>query len=207
MALSRYMGGWALALLVSACATTSEPESSARVAQTKPPPPPLLVRAETVLPERFGVETREIPLLVPERLLNESEVTRPRAEVRSGPGSQFELTDEVLPQGAKVIVFSQVGVWRKVLVPSSGRKGWVHQQALAEPRPTKAPLPLDARELPTVLALRPVEEAKSFPARESRAVAIPKGTMFRSLMDSGNETLVWLPETNSVLWLSRKDVQ
>ena len=64
-----------------------------------------------------------------------------------------------------------------------------------------------ASELPTVLAIKPVEGARAFPSREIHRVAIPKGTMFHALINEGDETLVWLMDTNSVVWLSTKDVQ
>lgn len=173
------------------------------------------VRGETVLPAAFtaALDPAAAPgdLSIPGSMLSYAEVTRPRAQVRAGPGTQFEVEDQVLAQGTEVLVLKASGVWRKVLVPGTWRKGWVHHQALAA-RPfgdaaANRALTIDASVLPTVLAVRPIGEALTYPAKASVKVAIPKGAMFRSLMDDDSATLVLLPETNSVLWISRKDVQ
>ena len=165
---------------------------------------------KTVLPTDFK-STLDMPLtkliLVPVGMLSVSEVTRPRAELRSGPGAQFEVSDEVLPTGTPVMVFNLVGVWRKVVVMEDGKTGWVHAQALAQPRLNRVPMRVDARRLPTVLATREVETIKEFPGQTSRTAKVPRGAMFRSLMVNEVGTLVWLPETASVMWMSRKDVQ
>src|SRR5687768_4583898 len=137
------------------------------------------VRPTTVVPEAFG--RRLAPAenaFVPEGAVAISEVVRPRAEVRTGPGTQFDLTDVVLPQGAKVIVFQKVGVWRHVLAPPRWQRGWVHHRALSEAEPNRRPAAVDLGKLPTVLALRPVAVAAAFPGKEPVPVAIPKGAMF-----------------------------
>jgi hypothetical protein len=66
---------------------------------------------------------------------------------------------------------------------------------------------LDTRNLPTVLAIHPIDAAQSYPDADPVKVAIPTGAMFRSLMFNGTAALVVLAETNSVMWVSRKDVQ
>ena len=185
----------AVAIAISGCQILPNFQSDPMVVTSKPtarrarPPRPIV--ASTIVPEIF----------------NGSLVTRPRAEVREGPGAEFMLQDDLLTQGTQVLVFSRIGVWLKVLVPTSGQKGWVHRQAVSSARPSDHTVNLDMNRLPTVLAIREVDMAKTFPGQSDIRVNIPKGAMFRSLMENEWGTLVWLAETNSVMWMARKDVQ
>ena len=216
--------------LTSACQTSSAsapalPAVAAPRSAPRSVAPIAAVRARTELPGRIAMAPRGAllasvptapqrgladapqPVVVLRHMIALSEVVRPHADVRSGPGAQFELTDVVLPQGAKVLVFAQVGVWQQVVVPGRWQRGWVHKQALGAARLNDQTLALDLSKLPTVLAVHPVDTAAAFPDQAPLKVAIPKGEMFRSLMMNGSDALVWLPETRSVMWLSRKDVQ
>lgn len=173
------------------------------------PPKPII--ANTIIPETFNgslpSSSEQKPRAIPKSMLALAEIARPRAEVREGPGAEFMLQDDLLTQGTQILVFSRVGVWLKVLVPGSGQKGWVHRQAVSSVRPSDHTVNLDMNRLPTVLAIREVEMAKTFPGQADVRVNIPKGAMFRSLMENDWGTLVWLAETNSVMWMARKDVQ
>jgi hypothetical protein len=168
------------------------------------------VKARTEVPTAFAAKLpkdAERWILVPVGMVSVAEVSRPRAEVRSGPGTQFELADKVLAVGTPVLTFEKVGVWRKVVAMRTSQTGWVHEQALTEPQANTVPMRVDARRLPTVLAIRDVKEVQAFPDRDARAANVPRGAMFRTLRYEGGGTLVWLPETASVMWMSRKDVQ
>ncbi len=168
------------------------------------------IRPETDLPTAFGkplAEHKAGLVSVPKGMLLVSQVTRPRAEVRGGPGIQFDLADQILDQGTKVLVFMRHGVWLKIMVPGTWQSGWVHSQALAEPKPSQSSITVDGDRLPTVLALHPVDTVSTFPAQAQVPVSIPKGAMFRSLLFAENDALIWLPDTKSVMWMSRKDVQ
>lgn len=169
------------------------------------------LQPKTILPDTFDhaltPEKASQTITVPGAMLRTSQISRPRAEVRSGPGTQFDLEEFVLEQGAPVLLFDKIGVWQKVLVVGTWKKGWVHTATLAPSEPRKAALTLEARLLPTVSAMHPIDGAKRFPDEAAIKVEIPKGTMFRSLMFNGHAALVVLPETNSVMWVSRKDVQ
>jgi hypothetical protein len=151
-------------------------------------------------------------LLVPAGAASLSQVIRPRAEVRVGPGPQFDLADEILEQGTQVVVFDARGVWRKAvpltrLTTLPLRGGWVHEKALAPPFPNREALAVDRRLLPTVIAVRDVPSARTFPAKAQVATAVPRGTLFRALSFAASDVLVWVPETNSMMWISGKDVQ
>jgi hypothetical protein len=168
------------------------------------------VEAATKLPENFGKPLgsgKPGVVRVPAGMLMVSEIARPRAELRTGPGIQFELADSILTQGTRVIQFMKVGVWAKVIVIGTWQSGWVHGQTLAEAKPNTRAITIDTNRLPTVLALHPVGSVASFPDQAKLAVDIPKGAMFRSLRFADNDALIYLPDTNSVMWMSRKDVQ
>ena len=168
------------------------------------------VRPATVLPKDY---VKTLPargahrIVVPAGALLMAEIARPTAAMRSGPGPQYELADRVLIKGAKVLVLGRLGVWRKVIVQKTGASGWVHVQTLGERRTNDKPYMVDTSRLPIVLALRPVAVVRAFKGKRPMKAAIPKGAMFRSLRLAAAEALVWIPETNSVMWVSRKDVQ
>jgi hypothetical protein len=189
-----------------ACQTA--PEESMLTADE--PLPEWIVQPETVLPPSFSRELAGIAardLNVPPTMLTVAEVARPRAELRAGPGVQFELGDALLTQGTPVICFGRVGVWQRVLVPGTWQKGWVHHQALASPKPSDKRMTVPHHLLPTVLAVRPIGTVMSYPQRHALKVSIPTGTMFRTLTQAGGRVLVWVPETNSVMWIAHTDVQ
>ena len=205
----------AVAFIICGCQILPHFQSDARVISSKPSAqharPPRPVIAGTIVPETFNrmiaTSAEQKPRAIPKSMVALAEVTRPRAEVREGPGGEFRLQDDLLTQGTRILVFSRIGVWLKVLVPESGQKGWVHRQAVSAARPSEHTVNLDMNRLPTVLAVREIELAKTFPAQTDIRVHIPKGAIFRSLMENEWGTLVWLAETNSVMWMARKDVQ
>lgn len=195
-----------------ACQTPETPPAAQRKA--KPAPPRVVaesLHAATRLPEAFGkpLTSNKVGLVqVPPGMVLLSEIARPRAELRTGPGIQFELADKILTQGTRVIVFMKIGVWAKVIVPSgTWQSGWVHGQTLAEAKPNEKPLTIDVNRLPTVIALNRIATVESFPDQVKLSVEIPKGAMFRSLRFADNDALIYLPDTNSVMWMSRKDVK
>jgi SH3-like domain-containing protein len=201
-----------LALLGCDGSPAQEPVGAgARPAAQRKAPAAVSLRADTVLPKAFErtlPAEPQGPVVVPAGLLLVSSVVRPRAEVRSGPGIQYELADNVLEQGAKVLTFARVGVWQKVVVIGTWQKGWVHSGALSAQAPSAAPLTVDMRRLPTVTVVHDVETVQAYRvANPPLKVAIPRGAQFRSLRLAAADTLVWLPQTNSVMWMSRKDVQ
>jgi hypothetical protein len=205
----------ALGIALSGCQTVEERRSDPQVAAAKAAARrarmPKPVAPTTIIPERFSTTLPEKldagPRSVPKAMLSVAKVVRPRAELREGPGPEFMLHDTLLAQGTQVLVFSRVGVWQKVLVPGSWKKGWIHRQALSEVRPSERAMRIDMSRLPTVLAVRGVDKARAFPSLSEVQVEIPRGSMFRSLKENDWGTLVWLPETNSVMWMARKDVQ
>lgn len=171
----------------------------------------LTVSATTIVPDKFDTRLDEVGQqglrFVPKAMLAVAEVIRPRAELREGPGAAFMLNDAMLLHGTELLVLARIGVWLKVLVPGQWQKGWVHRQAVSEVRPNDRPMQIEMGSLPTVLTLRNVDVVRSYPTQRELRVEIPRGSMFRALMENDWGTLVWLPETNSAMWMARKDVQ
>ena len=198
-------------LVIAGCQTPNGTGDQSGAASENSPAPVARLRAETVLPARFGSNFEEprvgTKIFVPPSLLRISTVKRPRADVRNGPGTQFDLEDFVLPNGAKVLVFDRVGVWQKIVAIDLKKRGWVHYQSLGEISPTKEALTVEMRLLPTALAMHAIAAAATFPAKTGLKVMIPKGAMFRTLAFDESDALVVVPTTNSVMWVSRKDMR
>ena len=203
-----------LALVPAACKTFSEFRSSSKedigrgfaIVPKTIVPPEMLVNA-TRIQKNSPSPTIIEPIQVAPGLLLLSEIIRPRAYLRQGPGTHYEVGDQILAKGSRVIVQAQVGIWRKVQVMADGRVGWLHSKSVSDPVLNKSFIRVESKSLPTVSTIRPVGMAESFPERERIAVSIPKGTVFSSLRMSQEGILVLLPPTQSVLWLSKKDAK
>jgi hypothetical protein len=172
---------------------------------------PLLLLPQTTLPAVFLkdeiTKQHDRPLVIASSMLTVAMVMRPSAEIRQGPGGQYELIDLVLPHLSKVLVMEQVGVWRKIVVRDTWQRGWVHSLALSKPVPSTKPLTMSSSLLPTVITVREVREVYDFPSRKKIAASIPKGTNFRSLRRDDFGSLVLVFENGTVMWLSRQDVR
>ncbi len=146
-------------------------------------------------------------LQVPPGMLAMSDVIRPRAYLRQGPGTHFEVGDQPISKGTSVIIIAEIGVWKKVQLLHEGKVGWIHLRALSKPYTNKYPVRVDAKNLPTVSTLRSLTSVESFPNHERIPMTVPKGAVFSFLRSNRAGFLVWLPVSNSVLWLNRKDAQ
>lgn len=147
--------------------------------------------------------------IAPAGTLRISKVSRPRAEMREGPGINFALTDRILEEGSPVIVFEQHGVWVKVISMANWEGGWIHGQTITQPKLNKKSVAVNLSMFPTVLAVKPVSEAMKFASNESVQLreAIPRGKMFRALQVTNEKTLIWMPESNAIFWIAGKDMQ
>lgn len=214
---SKVMHGWCLSCLwivsmttmalSSACSFTGTGQDESLNTHSSPPQPETL-RTETVLPGNFVApqEPERCALLaIPPGILRLSKVAQRRAEIRLGPGGRFALRDQILPKGAQVIVFQRIGPWQQVLVPGSWVQGWIHAAALTPLALNAEPMVVDACKLPAVVALRPIRHVKNYQDTAPLPVAIPSGSRFHTLRTAQRSHLVWLAETNSVVWLPRKD--
>jgi len=175
------------------------------------------VLTETRLPQRFGdsaARAAKVESLTLEAELVRSAVTvRPRTEVREGPGVAFLLSEALLPAGERVLVYELVGVWRRIVAPGRGVRGWVHRGALRfdrhaeRPRDAKLKLSVSPTLLPLVFAARPVTQVYLYPGLQPTKTEIPAGSAFFLLKEASGRKLIWLSETNSVVWVNAKEMQ
>ncbi len=151
--------------------------------------------------------THEKMVYFPPDLFDESFIIRPRAELRTGPGTQFPLNEQVLSNETKVLVFERLGVWRRVLAYETNVSGWVHHQTLAPTAPNENGIALSPSDLPNLVVLRRVTKVFLNPDFHPKKVDIPRGWVFNWLCRRNKKYLVWIKETNSVVWLSEEDVR
>lgn len=187
-----------LPLFLTACSTTS------------PAPTPIpVIQPASVLPESFSKNSSD-PLNpyfhIPERVLGVALINRSKAELREGPGLQFQLEDQLLPHGTRVVIIERSSFWRRVFAPEFKAWGWVHFQTLKMIDDKDGLMTFDARRLPKVFAVRGIETAYNFGNLSKLKVSIPKGAGFIKVRERGGKVLVILPETRSLLWLAKEDV-
>ena len=200
-------------LFLNSCATTEPPAQDETTAtETKKPKKvePFILGDGTGGMSNKTVNTDVGLAVVPIGTVRISKVTRPRAEMREGPGVSFALVDRILEEGDKVIVFEQHGVWAKVITIGQWEPGWLHSHTLSTPRLNKQAMTVDFAKFPTVLAVKPVERALAFKTQDKDSdleVGIPKGKMFKALQVTEDKTLIWMAEKNAMVWIKGKDMQ
>jgi uncharacterized protein YgiM (DUF1202 family) len=145
-----------LALVPAACKTFSEFRSSSKedvgrgfaIVPKTIVPPEMLVNA-TRIQKNSPNPTIIEPIQVAPGLLLLSEIIRPRAYLRQGPGTHYEVGDQILAKGSRVIVQAQVGIWKKVQVMADGRVGWLHSKSVSDPVLNKSFIRVESKSLPT----------------------------------------------------------
>jgi hypothetical protein len=168
------------------------------------------IQPKTILPDDFteNLTPGTDLVIIPRNLLTRSYVSRSRADLRSGPGSEFELLDSTLEENDKVVIFDTIGVWSKIVSLRLGISGWIHGQALAEDRETNGVgIKFPVRLLPTVIAIESIGHVYSYGDSIKTPVLIKRGTQFIALRKINGRTLVWLTKTNSVAWISEQSVK
>jgi hypothetical protein len=141
-------------------------------------------------------------------MLTTGTISRNRAEMRVGPGTQFDLLDATLLENDSVIIFDTRGVWSKIISQRLGVIGWVHQRAVSiDGRRGSEPLLLPVNVLPTVIAVEQVNHIYTFGAQVRTPVTIDRGTQFLALQKSNGRVLVWIVRTNSAAWVSEDFVK
>jgi hypothetical protein len=171
---------------------------------------PFSKKSSLEFPPNFArqLEISENKLLkIPKKMVYIGYVVRPSAELREGPGGQFWLKDMVFTKGERLVVLAKVGVWRQVVGIRSSDKGWVHRKSLGKIVLNQRPVHLQTDLLPTAMTVGRLKKAYSFNKKESMAVNIPKGVLFRSLHKKGRRTLVWIAESNSVVWVKTNSLR
>ena len=198
-------------ILLNSCATTEPPaqeEAPATATKKVKKPVPFILGNGTGGMSTKAADSNVGLAVAPVGTLRVSKVTRPRAEMREGPGVTFALFDRILEEGDKVIVFEQHGVWAKVITISNWEPGWLHAHTISTPRLNKQAMTVNFAKVPTVLAVKPVDRALAFKGQEGDLeVAIPKGKMFKALQVTEDKTLIWMAEKNAMVWIRGKDMQ
>lgn len=146
-------------------------------------------------------------LQIPANFLNMAHIIRPMAQVREGPGSQFKLKDNWLSQNEEVIVFNRFGAWQKIIAVNKLFSGWVHHKVLGAVIPNAKPITIPLDLLPTVFSVRLIRKGYLNPSLETVSLNIPKGRPFAAFQINERRSLVWLEDTNSVIWLGEQDAQ
>lgn len=197
-----------LLMSLTACATPAPVgEKTASKKNTKPTP--FVLGAGIVRPESLDLNTQAAMATAPVGTLLVSQVIRPLAEVREGPGVNFSLTDRILEVGEQVIVFEEHGVWSKIISVKKWESGWVHVRALSKPALNRKRMVINFARFPTVLAMKPLNYVRSFVGGDSVKLEeiIPRGKQFRALQVTENKTLIWMSENNSIVWIKGRDMQ
>jgi hypothetical protein len=163
------------------------------------------VQPRTVIPVALAAENQnESTLLqIPNSLLSFSHVTQPAAEMREGPGSQFPLQGVLLETGDRVLVLDHYRKWVKVFQGDTGRSGWMHQQSLTPLSTQTGSFTVDTRAL-EALVVTPGRSLMSYPDQAIVPLPIPVGRVFFVLKKEKKRSLVWLPESQSVAWVSNQ---
>lgn len=169
---------------------------------------PQLVEPElkTLRPEGFEKKIVELNqnAVLDSGILKIIRVQREHAELRKGPGARFGIQDDVLKRGHKGILIEAKGVWRKIISIDGELSGWLHKKSIVR-HYEKEKIKISFDRLPVVVAIRDVNRMYDYKDISLLNVKIPKGTPFIAFQKHKWRTLVWLPQTNSLAWVSQKD--
>lgn len=134
-------------------------------------------------------------------------IVRPRATIRSGPGHQYPILDQVLDSGSLIVVFEQFGAWRKILSPINQIQGWVHAAVLGKISFNNQVIRLEGVLLPTITLVRKVRKVYEHPSLQSRDVGWRRGRMFVLLAENSKRKLIWLHGQNQMVWIDKGDAE
>lgn len=171
---------------------------------------PLHVQTSTAVPETFARQddlTGVQALIIPDVALALVKTTRNQVELREGPGLVFQLKDEILPRDKTLIVIEKAKKWTKVFDPSSHTTGWVHQQTIQRipSKGRKETIALSV--LPKAFAVSPIKKIYDYKDGIPIEVNIPKGSPFIRVREDSERSLVIIPQTASLAWINKKDIQ
>jgi hypothetical protein len=188
-----------LSISLNHCSTT----------ETVPDTPTVLeIDNQTVLPKAFTSNEllrSDTILRVQRGMLQVSKVARATAELREGPGAEFKIKDQLLTKGDVTILFQRVGVWQKIFATKPNLEGWIHTAALAPASANRTQLEISQKHLPTVISVRSIDTAFDYKTRSPLKIDLPKGIQFVTFGWEKGRVLVYLPESNSVMWLRKDD--
>jgi hypothetical protein len=160
----------------------------------------------TQRPAERAAGTQENLIIQPQALLV-SQVARPKAELREGPGVEFGLLDQTLPMHTAVVMLELKDVWQKIFVPQLGVTGWVHSKSLGLSRLNDEAMMLPAIKMPIVTAVKVITSASSFPDNQPMRITVSRGQVMVLLRRALGKNLVVLNDTRSLAWIAQEDLQ
>jgi hypothetical protein len=185
-----------LFLLITGCSTAP----SSKIQK------PEIVAEKTVLPKTFDQVDPTKKILASDDLVDIASIGRKTAELRQGPGIEYPLVDQPLKMGDPVVLYQKIGNWQKIISPYKDIIGWVHVKTLSSSQKGEKLIELDTAKLPRIFAVRDISVAWDQQDRKLQ-VDIKKGSSFSALKQTDHLVLVFLPQTNSAIWLRQRDAQ
>lgn len=129
-------------------------------------------------------------------------VKRISADLRIGPGVEFNLADEVLNHGETVVVLERSAQWLKVATTDAKKLGWVHKLALGDQKiRSSESVHLDSKIFPTVFAATRVQHVYSYSKKEKIQIDISRGVACKMLREENGKKLLWLSQLNLLFWV------
>lgn len=145
-----------------------------------------IVAATTSLNPQENPKSSE-QLLVPSELVITAKTIRDLTELRSGPGSQFPLLDNLIEKNTLLILLAKYKKWNKVYIPSLDVSAWIHQNQLHITRNLNRNINISTLTLPLVTSYTKIDTIYDYLNKKPLNFPIPKGRGFRQL----KKTILW----------------
>lgn len=171
--------------------------------------PNILMNKDSVYSNQSNKQnlSKDTKILVNNNLLDIRKVTINDTLIRTGPGHQYPIKDQILKLDTIVVGLSKYKEWIKIIDSKSNHFGWVHQQSLSDQRPIKGQSKLSIYHLPRLHAISPIKFIYSIRDIKPVEVKIYKGKHVFGLKFDSHRTLAWIPHSNTIAWLSNTQVQ
>lgn len=146
-------------------------------------------------------------LLVPINTILVSKIKTHSAELREGPGIEFKIKDQLLEKESDIIIFDTLNTWIKVYSPQYDIIGWIHVQTIYKPELNLKEMKLNKQNIPKVFAIKNLKLAYDYISNKPITVNFKKGSFFYLLRINGKNKLVYIENTNSMIWFNNEEVQ
>jgi len=177
------------------------------------PETPLEQPIVVVEPKNFNsvkiekVETLDQEILsLAQNLIDMRKVIRRVADLRIGPGIEFNLQDWNFAHGDAVVILEKSNQWFKVSSLDGKKFGWIHKKTLSEQKLSSKSkneelnVRVESKVFPTVFAATRVQQVYSYLKKETIQLEIPRGTSLKMLREENGRKLLWLAQHNIVFW-------
>jgi len=168
---------------------------------------PLVVQEKTLIfQKKLTTKNKAISrphlLMIPSNMLLIYKIIRSGTPMRQGPRVSLPIYNRILQKNDYVVFFEELGVWRKVLAIRHKQIGWVHHQTIRKSSYPSLFLKLSSSQLPIVMTTKKLHYLYNYPDGRKRNIFIPDGKIFLVLNKKNRRSLLWVAETNSVMWLN-----